>query len=59
MSLHDVYMIHGAQANTSGKRRTGAALRYMPSTSVFERDLRPPTARAACRSTSRAARCGW
>ena len=41
MSLHDVYMIHGARANTSGKRRTGAALRYMPSTSVFERELRP------------------
>ena len=41
MSLHDVYMIHGARANTSGIRRTGAALRYMPSTSVFERDLRP------------------
>jgi len=41
MSLHDVYMIHGARANTSGKRRSGAALRYMPSTSVFERDLRP------------------
>jgi len=41
MSLHDVYMIHGAQANTSGKRRTGVALRYMPSTSVFERNLRP------------------
>lgn len=41
MSLHDVYMIHGAAANTSGKRRTGVALRYMPSTSVFERNLRP------------------
>ncbi|MGA1318338.1 MAG: phytanoyl-CoA dioxygenase family protein [Rubrivivax sp.] len=41
MSLHDVYMIHGAAANTSGQRRTGAALRYMPSTSVFERNLRP------------------
>ena len=41
MSLHDLYMIHGAKANTSGRRRTGAALRYMPSTSVFERDLRP------------------
>ena len=41
MSLHDVYMIHGAKANTSGKRRTGVALRYMPSTSVFERELRP------------------
>jgi len=41
MSLHDVYMIHGAKPNTSGKRRTGAALRYMPATSVFERNLRP------------------
>jgi ectoine hydroxylase-related dioxygenase (phytanoyl-CoA dioxygenase family) len=41
MSLHDVYMIHGASANTSKKRRTGVALRYMPSTSVFERELRP------------------
>ena len=41
MSLHDVYMIHGAKANSSGKRRTGAALRYMPATSVFERNLRP------------------
>jgi len=41
MSLHDVYMIHGARPNTSGQRRTGAALRYMPSSSVFERDLRP------------------
>jgi hypothetical protein len=41
MSLHDVYMIHGANANRSTKRRTGMALRYMPSTSVFERDLRP------------------
>jgi len=41
MSLHDVYMIHGAAPNRSGKRRTGVALRYLPATSVFERDLRP------------------
>jgi ectoine hydroxylase-related dioxygenase (phytanoyl-CoA dioxygenase family) len=41
MSLHDVYMIHGAMPNRSNKRRTGVALRYMPSTSVFERGLRP------------------
>ena len=39
MSLHDVYLIHGAEANRSGKRRTGIALRYMPGTSVFERDI--------------------
>jgi hypothetical protein len=41
MSLHDVYMIHGARANTSTQRRTGVALRYMPSTSHFDRQLRP------------------
>ena len=41
MSLHDVYMIHGAAANTSMQRRTGVALRYMPASSVFERNLRP------------------
>ncbi|HEY6513828.1 MAG TPA: phytanoyl-CoA dioxygenase family protein, partial [Burkholderiaceae bacterium] len=41
MSLHDVYMIHGARPNTSTQRRTGVALRYMPSTSVFDRSLRP------------------
>jgi ectoine hydroxylase-related dioxygenase (phytanoyl-CoA dioxygenase family) len=41
MSLHDVHMIHGAKENRSTQRRTGVALRYMPATSVFERDLRP------------------
>jgi ectoine hydroxylase-related dioxygenase (phytanoyl-CoA dioxygenase family) len=46
MSLHDVYMIHGATANRSAQRRTGVALRYMPSSSVFERDLRPADGRS-------------
>ena len=41
MSLHDVYMIHGANANRSTRRRTGVALRYMPATSLFDRTLRP------------------
>ena len=41
MSLHDVYMIHGAKPNVSDQRRTGVALRYMPSTSHFDRGLRP------------------
>lgn len=41
MSLHDIYMIHGAAANTSTKRRTGIALRYMPATSHFDRQLKP------------------
>lgn len=41
MSMHDVYMIHGAQANTSQQRRTGVALRYMPASSHFDRRLKP------------------
>jgi len=39
MSLHDVYMIHGATVNRSPQRRAGVAIRYMPGTSVFHRDL--------------------
>ena len=39
MSLHDVYMIHGADPNRSPRRRAGVAIRYMPATSVFERGL--------------------
>ena len=41
MSMHDVYMIHGAKANSSGQRRTGVALRYMPASSHFDRSLKP------------------
>ncbi len=41
MSMHDVYMIHGAKANTSDQRRTGVALRYMPASSHFDRSLKP------------------
>lgn len=46
MSLHDVYMVHGAQVNRSTQRRTGVALRYMPGTSVFERDINPTNGRS-------------
>jgi len=46
MSMHDVYMIHGANANRSPKRRAGVALRYMPGSSVFERNLDPVAGRS-------------
>jgi ectoine hydroxylase-related dioxygenase (phytanoyl-CoA dioxygenase family) len=46
MSIHDVYMIHGAQANRSSQRRAGVALRYMPGSSVFERNLDPVAGRS-------------
>lgn len=38
-SIHDVYLVHGAVANDSGRRRAGLVFRYMPSTSYFDRDL--------------------
>lgn len=41
MSMHDVYMIHGANVNHSPKRRAGVALRYMPASSHFDRSLKP------------------
>ncbi|MEM7525561.1 MAG: phytanoyl-CoA dioxygenase family protein, partial [Pseudomonadota bacterium] len=40
MSLHDVYMIHGSAANRTTRRRAGLAIRYMPTTSHFDRALR-------------------
>ena len=37
--IFDVYLIHGSNANTSGKRRAGLVYRYMPSTSLFDRSV--------------------
>ncbi len=36
-SLHDVYLIHGSNANQSSKRRAAFVIRYMPATSTFVR----------------------
>lgn len=43
MSLHDVYLVHGSNVNTSVNRRAGVAIRYMPASSVFRRDLIEPS----------------
>jgi hypothetical protein len=37
--LFNVYLMHGSNANTSGKRRAGLVYRYMPSTSLFDRSM--------------------
>ena len=37
-SFHDAYIIHGADANNSGKQRAGLTFRYMPATSHFNRE---------------------
>jgi len=39
ISLHDVRLIHGSLANTSGERRAALIMRYMPATSHYDRSL--------------------
>jgi ectoine hydroxylase-related dioxygenase (phytanoyl-CoA dioxygenase family) len=39
VSLHDVFLVHGSEPNRSAKPRRGMTLRFMPTTSVFDRDL--------------------
>ena len=39
ISLHDIYLIHGSEPNRSDNARRGMTLRYMPTTSVYRRDL--------------------
>jgi ectoine hydroxylase-related dioxygenase (phytanoyl-CoA dioxygenase family) len=38
VSLHDVYLYHGSEANVSDRPRRGMTLRYMPTTSVYEHE---------------------
>jgi ectoine hydroxylase-related dioxygenase (phytanoyl-CoA dioxygenase family) len=35
ISLHDVYLVHGSEANRSDKRRMGLVLRILPATSFY------------------------
>jgi ectoine hydroxylase-related dioxygenase (phytanoyl-CoA dioxygenase family) len=46
MSMHDVHLIHGSNANRSPRRRAGVAIRYMPSTSLFDRSLMATSAQS-------------
>lgn len=39
VSLHDVYLVHGSAANNSAQSRRGMTLRFMPTSSVYDRDL--------------------
>ena len=39
LSLHDINIVHGSRNNTSHRRRAGYVLRFMPATSLFDRDL--------------------
>ncbi|NIA68592.1 phytanoyl-CoA dioxygenase family protein [Pelagibius litoralis] len=44
LSLHDVHIIHGSNPNRSDRRRAGVAIRFMPTTSHFDRGLFKPGA---------------
>lgn len=37
VSLHDAFLVHGSEPNTSPRRRAGLTLRYMPATSLYDR----------------------
>tara|TARA_B100001123_G_scaffold326169_1_gene366773 strand:- start:4055 stop:4813 length:759 start_codon:yes stop_codon:yes gene_type:complete len=39
MALHDVYIIHGSEPNTSPHPRRGMTMRFMPTSSTFDRKL--------------------
>ena len=39
MSLHDVFLLHGSEPNRSPRPRRGMTLRFMPTTSYFDRDI--------------------
>ena len=39
ISLHDVFLVHGSEPNTSDKSRRGMTMRFMPTTSLFDRQL--------------------
>jgi hypothetical protein len=38
-SLHDVYLLHGSEANRSPNARRGMTMRFMPTTSLFDRRI--------------------
>ena len=40
MSLHDVFLMHASEANESGMPRRGMTLRYMPTSSEYQRHLK-------------------
>jgi ectoine hydroxylase-related dioxygenase (phytanoyl-CoA dioxygenase family) len=39
ISLHDVYLVHGSEANNSSKARRAITMRFMPTTSIFDHQL--------------------
>ena len=40
MIVFDVFMAHGASPNLSNQQHAGFAIRYMPGTSIFNRNMK-------------------
>ncbi len=51
ISLHDVYLVHGSNANRSTLRRSDYAIRYMPASSRYVRDPAFPANAYAARES--------
>ena len=45
MSLHDVFLLHGSEPNHSPRSRRGMTMRFMPTTSLFDRTIASEQAR--------------
>ena len=39
VSLHDVFIAHGSAPNRSDKPRRGMTMRFMPTTSLYDREV--------------------
>ena len=39
ISLHDVYLVHGSEANNSSMARRAITMRFMPTSSVFDHQM--------------------
>jgi hypothetical protein len=39
MSLHDIFLLHGSEPNHSANSRRGMTMRFMPTTSLFDRRI--------------------
>ena len=39
ISLHDVYLVHGSEANNSSMARRAVTMRFMPTSSVFDHQM--------------------
>lgn len=46
ISLHDVFLLHGSEANASPNPRRGLTMRFMPTTSLFDREIAAADAKA-------------